>query len=71
MDTIMKKFRKHHGLRQIEAAKLLGLSTPTLRRIDRGLKELPSCTLDRMQKITDAEVRAIKQKMKDERDYGR
>lgn len=70
--TMMRAFRKHWGLRQIEAARLLGISSSLLRKIDKGEKSMEGRDklLDKMKGVTQAQVDNIKSDMKEVKDRG-
>lgn len=71
-ETVMRKFRKHWGLRQIEAARLLGISSSLLRKIDKGETSMEGRDrlLETMKAVTQWHVTRVKNEMKEVRDRG-
>jgi predicted transcriptional regulator len=70
--TMMRAFRKHWGLRQIETAKLLGISSSLLRKIDKGEKSMDGRDdlIEKMKAVTQWHVTRIKNEMKGVKDHG-
>lgn len=69
--SIVREFRKKHGLSQKELSELLDYSWSHIRHLDQGTINISEHVIEKIRSITDEEIKSIKKNRNDNRNRGR